>query len=82
MVYAIILAAGIGARFKKTPIKPLYVINKKPLFLHSVDTFLACKKIDKILLVINDKYKKRFQKYLSIPKYKNILICNGNQSAR
>jgi 2-C-methyl-D-erythritol 4-phosphate cytidylyltransferase len=82
MVCGIILAAGVGQRFKKTPIKPLYIINKKPLFLHSLDTFLATKKIHKILLVINDQYLKDFKKYLSLPKYKNVLICNGDQQAR
>jgi 2-C-methyl-D-erythritol 4-phosphate cytidylyltransferase len=82
MVYGIILAAGIGERFKKTPIKPLFCIKNKPMFLYALDTFLKTKKIDKILLVINDQYKQQFQKYLTGSKYKNLLICNGCQGAR
>ncbi|MDR0675222.1 MAG: 2-C-methyl-D-erythritol 4-phosphate cytidylyltransferase [Mycoplasmataceae bacterium] len=82
MTYGIILAAGIGERFKKTPIKPLFLIKGKPLFLYTVDTFLDSQRIDKILLVINQKFKKQFQGYLASPKYRSILICDGDQRAR
>jgi 2-C-methyl-D-erythritol 4-phosphate cytidylyltransferase len=78
MTYAIILAAGFGSRFVKQPIKPLFVINKKPIFLHSVLTFLKNKNIDKILLVVNKDYENLYKKYLS----KNILTCHGDKSFR
>jgi 2-C-methyl-D-erythritol 4-phosphate cytidylyltransferase len=82
MVYAIILAAGSGERFNKSPIKPLFLIKHKPLFLHSLDTFLSSNKIDQILLVINKKHQSSFSKYLKALKYKKVLICYGDSSAR
>jgi 2-C-methyl-D-erythritol 4-phosphate cytidylyltransferase len=82
MTYAIILAAGLGTRFKKTPIKPLFIINQKPMFLHSVETFVRNHKIDKVLLVVNHEYKTAFQKHINTLKSKNVLICEGDNVAR
>jgi 2-C-methyl-D-erythritol 4-phosphate cytidylyltransferase len=82
MVYGIILAAGVGKRFKKKTIKPLFNINNQSLFLYALNTFLVSKQIDKVLLVINEKYQTHFKKCLSNVKYKNVMICSGDQNAR
>lgn len=86
MLYGVILAAGKSKRFGKNKKKQFLLINKKPIFIYSVDKFLSLKKIDKIILVIdkNDKdnklIKKFFKDYESyITRGKITIIIGGNE---
>ena len=72
----IILAAGESKRFNSYIPKPYIVYKGKPIIQHSIDKAQKCKKIDKILLVINKKHKK-FIKTLNI---KNLKILYGGKT--
>ena len=61
----IILAAGESKRFNSKIPKPYYLYNGKPLIQHSIDKARLCKKIKKIIIVVNKKHKK-FIKNLKI----------------
>ena len=76
--YFIILAAGESKRFNSNTPKPYIVYKGKPIIQHSIDKAQKCKKIDKILLVINKKHKK-FIKYLNIKKVK--IVYGGKTRA-
>ncbi len=52
MVFAIIVAAGKGVRMRQTVRKQYIQLAGKPLIGHTLITFDACKKIDKVILVI------------------------------
>jgi 2-C-methyl-D-erythritol 4-phosphate cytidylyltransferase len=82
MTYAIILAAGLGHRFKETPIKPLFPIKGKPLFLHSLNVFLSCKNIETIILVINKEHRVSYLKYIDKLKSKNCYLTFGDPKQR
>ena len=74
--FFIILAAGESKRFNSYIPKPYIVYKGKPIIQHSIDKAQKCKKIDKILLVINKKHKK-FIKTLNI---KNLKILYGGKT--
>ncbi len=61
----IILAAGESKRFNSKTPKPYHLYNGKPLIQHSIDKARLCKKINKIIIVVNKKHKK-FIKNLKI----------------
>lgn len=61
MYEAIIVAAGSGTRSGLTDNKILYMLNNKPLFMHSVDMFLK-HGID-VILVINQSDENHIKKY-------------------
>ncbi len=72
----IILAAGESKRFNSKIPKPYYLYNGKPLIQHSIDKARLCKKINKIIIVVNKKHK-NFIKYLKI---QNIKIVQGGKT--
>ena len=72
----IILAAGESKRFNSKTPKPYHLYNGKPLIQHSIDKAKLCKKIKKIIIVVNKKHKK-FIKNLEI---KNIKIILGGKT--
>ena len=74
--FFIILAAGESKRFNSYIPKPYIVYKGKPIIQHSIDKAQKCKKIDKIILVINKKHKS-FVKYLNI---KNCKIVYGGKT--
>ena len=50
MICAAMLAGGIGTRLKQGKPKQFVEINNKPILVHSVETFLNVKKLDKIIV--------------------------------
>jgi 2-C-methyl-D-erythritol 4-phosphate cytidylyltransferase len=84
MNYGIILAAGNGTRLEiKNPIKPLVLIKSKPLFYHSLSTFLNNKQINEIVLVVNQKYHNAYLQYINQHKFKKpVYVIDGSNQAR
>lgn len=57
MNYALILAGGSGTRMGNTGIpKQFLTINDKPILIYALENTLACKKIDKVVLVCKPDY--------------------------
>lgn len=54
----VILAGGVGKRFKSNEPKQYNLINGKELIYYSIDEMLQCKNVDRIILVLNDDNKK------------------------
>ena len=69
--FFIILAAGKSERFNSNIPKPYVIYKGKPIVQHSIDKAKKCKKIEKILLVVNKKHKK-FIKTINTNKIKII----------
>ncbi len=69
---AIIVAAGESLRFSRNTPKQYSLINDKPILRWSIETFLSCKSIDNILVVIN---KKHINLYKNATKGLNLLDC-------
>jgi 2-C-methyl-D-erythritol 4-phosphate cytidylyltransferase len=82
MNYAILLAAGHGLRLKSKTIKPLLMIDKNPLFLYSLNTFINNKQINQIVLVIPQTHIQQFSKYMTNPIYKRVRLVVGHDKYR
>jgi len=54
MIYAGILAGGIGSRMNISNIPKQFLnIGDKPIIIHTIEKFLLCNKIDKIYVGVN-----------------------------
>ena len=72
----IILAAGKSKRFNSKTPKPYHLYNGKPLIQHSIDKAKLCKKLHKIIIVVNRKHKK----FIKNLKIRNIKIIEGGKT--
>ena len=54
----VILAGGVGRRFKSNEPKQYTLINGKELIYYSIDEMLQCKNVDRIIVVLNDDIDK------------------------
>ncbi len=65
MIYAEILASGIGSRMGNTEMpKQFLILGSKPIFIHTTEQFLLNHEINKIIICVSKKW---------IPHTKNIL---------
>jgi 2-C-methyl-D-erythritol 4-phosphate cytidylyltransferase len=82
MITAILLAAGQGLRLKgvATP-KQFLRIQGKKLYQYTLDTFVKHKKIDQIILVVNEKAVPEVQDEIKPwAKKKNICVIVGGKT--
>ncbi len=75
-VSAIVPAAGLGLRLNKTLPKPLVCLNKRPIFIHTLNTLSRHRDIKEIILVVSsdglDAIKHYLKKY-RIRKIKDVV---------
>ncbi|MBM3909222.1 MAG: 2-C-methyl-D-erythritol 4-phosphate cytidylyltransferase [Firmicutes bacterium] len=82
MVIGILLAAGESLRLKSrvTP-KQFLKLGKKKLYQFSLDTFVKHKKVDQIVLVVNDQFITQVQDEIkSYAKLKMIHVIAGGKT--
>ena len=72
----IILADGQSKRLNSNIPKPYIDYKGKPIVQHSIDKAKKCKKISKIILIINKKHRK----FLNKINKKNIKIIYGGKT--
>lgn len=79
MYTAILLAAGKGLRLKNATLPKQYLmINRKPLYRYSLDTFIAHKLINQIILVVEEAYVAKVESDLRpLQKKKPIHVVVG-----
>ena len=76
--YAIILGAGSGNRFGSY--KQVEKINRKPVYLYSLDVFINTGLFSSIFLVVPKKLIEIINEQLQSPRYKNVVVCEGGSS--
>ncbi len=83
MVYAVILAGGVGARFGGEKPKQYLKIKDKPILIHTTEKFVICPEIDKILVLCPSLWfehtKNLINKYLS-PVADKISVAIGGET--
>ncbi len=82
MVIGILLAAGESLRLKSrvTP-KQFLKLGKKKLYQFSLDTFVKHKKVDQVVLVVNDQFITQVQDEVkSYAKLKTIHVIAGGKT--
>jgi len=77
---AIILLAGKGERFNSTIPKQFQRLSGKKVFLHTLESFIAAKLFDEIILVVPQEYKEHIQSDLIPYQSHNIHIINGGNT--
>ncbi|MFC1670281.1 2-C-methyl-D-erythritol 4-phosphate cytidylyltransferase [Spirochaetota bacterium] len=81
-VYGIILSGGMGIRMDRNTPKQFIELGGKPLITWSVEAFHACKEIDHIIIVYNEKYRIQLDDILSQSKYDKLLKLVGGGLSR
>ena len=80
MIYAIILAGGVGNRFQDDLPKQFHMLKDKPVFIHTIENFINYPEEIKIVLTINENYieytKKILKEFLDI----DIHITKGGKT--
>lgn len=80
MNVAIILAAGGGTRLKSTKNIPkaMALLENKPMYFYSFETFCKMKTIDKIIITVPKGFEKKVSKEICKTSEKTIVISGGN----
>jgi 2-C-methyl-D-erythritol 4-phosphate cytidylyltransferase len=79
MNVGIILAAGIGTRFKWDKPKQFFLINGKPVLYYTIRSFVESDLLDKIVVVLSKPYMKLSEKIIKqyFGGYDHIFLCEG-----
>lgn len=82
MIYAEILAGGKGTRMGNTEMpKQFLKIGNKPIIVHTLERFLLCSRIDKIIVITPSKWiahtEDLINKYIPLEIKNKIHICEG-----
>lgn len=84
MNIAIILASGSGTRLKSSKIPKQFIeIKGKPILIHTLETFLSNKNIEKIIIVCKSDWVRRCKEYIIkhfFNEKDNIYIVKGGES--
>lgn len=82
MIYAEILAGGKGSRMGNTDMpKQFLTIGNKPIIIHTIEKFLLCTRIDKIIVTTPIQWMEHtldiIKKYIPLEIHKKIHVCEG-----
>lgn len=81
MIFATLLAGGIGKRMKSNKPKQFLKINNKPLLVYSVENFIKVSEIDKIIVTSPKKCLKYTEKLMKdyFPQEDRIVVIEGGK---
>lgn len=84
MIYAEILAGGKGTRMGNTEMpKQFLKIGNKPIIIHTLERFLLCDRITKIIVVTPSQWMEHtidlLKKYIPKKKQEHIFVCEGGR---
>ncbi|MCL2125559.1 MAG: D-ribitol-5-phosphate cytidylyltransferase [Oscillospiraceae bacterium] len=66
MVYAGILAAGMGVRMNRQDMpKPFLQLGKKPIIIHTLEQFFISRQVEKIIVVVHEFWKRYAEDMIS-----------------
>jgi 2-C-methyl-D-erythritol 4-phosphate cytidylyltransferase len=78
---AILLTGGIGQRFGSPFPKQFHKLGGKPIYLHTLETFLQAKVFEKIIVPVPTEHKEEISSEISsLYPDKNILIISGGST--
>lgn len=82
MIYVEILAGGKGSRMGNTDMpKQFLTIGNKPILIHTIENFLLCTRIDKIIVATPSQWIEHtfdiVKKYIPLEIHEKIHICEG-----
>jgi len=71
-VTALVAAAGSGLRLKTKTLKPLVLIDKKPIIIHTLKKLSSHPLIKEIIIVFNPAYKQKLENLLKRERIKKV----------
>lgn len=78
MIFAVILAGGSGTRMKSAKLpKQFLTIGGEPILRLTINKFLACGSIDKIIVAAHPIWMTHTKDLLSEPVYRKLEVCEG-----
>ena len=77
MIYAILMAGGMGTRLKVPCEKPLFKLHDKPLIKFVLDNLTASKLIDEIIIAVSPNTRETTQYLKSLNGNFKILDTSG-----
>lgn len=78
MVYAVILAGGLGTRMKSSRLpKQFLTLGKETILSLTVDKFLVCPKIDHVIVAAPSIWISHTRDLLKESRFANVKICEG-----
>ena len=84
MIFAAMLAGGIGNRMSLNKPKQFEIVGDKPILIHSTETFLKVEEIDKIIVSSPKEYinetKELIHKYFSNNPRIVVIICGKTRN--
>ena len=78
----IIVAGGLGTRFKSKLPKPFVLLKGTPLTVHSLKVFESCKTVTSIIIVGHQAYLKRFEAIAKPFKKVKAIVAGGDTRAQ
>lgn len=73
----VVLMAGLSVRFGGQTAKQLCLLNGKPVFAYSIETFAKQKNISELIIVVNKDNKDEVQKYIEKNNINAELVFGG-----
>lgn len=82
MIFAAMLAGGIGTRMGLNKPKQFEIVGDKPILIHSTETFLKVNEIDRIIVSSPEKFIGQTRKLINdyFPDNKKIAIIPGGET--
>lgn len=82
MIFAAILAGGIGSRMGLDKPKQFEIIGNKPILIHSTETFLKVNEIDKIIVSAPKEYINETKDLISeyFPNNPRVVVIKGGET--
>lgn len=83
MIFAAILAGGIGSRMGGTDTpKQFLTLGDKPVIIHTIEKFVINEKIDKIIVLTPQNYINHTNHLIDkhIPNYEDIIVIEGGET--
>lgn len=82
MIYAAILAGGKGTRMGNTEIPKQFLnIGDKPIIIHTIEKFVLCLRIDKIIVITPGQWIEHtidiIRKYIPLEISNKVHVCEG-----
>ena len=74
---AIVLMAGLSTRFDGPKSKQLTLLDGKPVFAYSIETFARLDTIGQLIIVVNQKNKEIIEKFLGKTGIKANIVLGG-----
>lgn len=81
MIFAVLLAAGTGTRMKTSSLPKQFIeLGGEPILRLTVDKFLACPKIDHIIVAAPSIWMSHTHDLLRHNRFNKICICEGGKT--